>query len=186
VDDVAYLASVIDDVKQRRNIDPGRVFVVGHSNGGFMALRLACDLSNRVAGVVSIAGAGSDAPQKCRPSAPVAVLQIHGDQDWRVPYGGGRVLRRKSGGTHPSAPETVARWARRNGCVEKPVGADDLDLEPDLPGAETAVTRHTGCKGGAAELWTVNGGDHFVAQHPAALDAMYDFLMAHPRTAAAD
>ena len=181
VDDVAYLGSLIDDVKARRNIDPARVFVVGHSNGGFMALRLACELSDRIAGIASIAGAGSDAPDSCRPGKPVAVLQIHGDQDWHVPYDGGRVLRRTSGGTHPSAAETVARWAERNGCSEKPTPADDVDLEPMIPGAETAVTRHTGCKGGAAELWAVRGGDHFVAQHPKAFDAIFDWLMAHPK-----
>ena len=59
-----------------------------------------------------------------------------------------------------------------------------VDLPPEIPGAETEVTRYEGCRGGAAELWTVRGGDHFVAQHPAAFDAVYDYLTAHPKPAA--
>jgi len=183
VDDVAYISSLIEDVKRRRNIDPARVFVLGHSNGGFMALRLACELSDRIAGVASIAGAAGDDASRCRPREPVVVLQIHGDRDWHVPYEGGRVLRRSSGGTHPSAQETNARWGQYNGCSEQPENGNDIDLEPEIPGAETTVTRFTGCRGGAAELWTVRGGDHFVAQRPAAFDAIYEFLMAHPRPA---
>jgi polyhydroxybutyrate depolymerase len=179
VDDVAYLAALIDDVKSRAEIDPNRVYVVGHSNGGFMAHRLACELSDRIAGIASIAGAAIEPAGACRPEQPVAILQIHGDQDWHVPYQGGRVLRRTTGGTHPSATETVARWGRLHGCDDDPVAGESIDLEPDLPGAETEVLRYEGCKGGAAELWTVRGGDHFVAQHGAAYDRIYDFLMAH-------
>src|SRR5205814_3467937 len=42
VDDVAYLGAIMDDVGTRYNVDPKPIFVVGHSNGGFMAHRLAC------------------------------------------------------------------------------------------------------------------------------------------------
>jgi len=184
VDDVAYVAAVIEDAVKRRNVDPNRVYVVGHSNGGFMGLRLACELSDRIAGVASIAGAGGESAKSCKPSSPVAVLQIHGDQDWHVPFGGGRVLRRESGGTHPSAAETVARWGRLNGCDSQPARVGERDLEAAIPGDETIVERYTGCQGGAAELWSVRGGDHFVAQSRRGFDAIYEFLMAHPGKAA--
>jgi predicted esterase len=36
-------ASVIEGARELAPIAPGRVFVVGHSNGGFMAHRMACD-----------------------------------------------------------------------------------------------------------------------------------------------
>ena len=41
VDDVAYVTAIIDDVSARYNVDPHQVFLVGHSNGAFMAHRLA-------------------------------------------------------------------------------------------------------------------------------------------------
>ena len=57
VDDVAYIRALLDDVAARTPVDPKRVFVVGHSNGGFFAHRLACDMPERIAAVVSLAGA---------------------------------------------------------------------------------------------------------------------------------
>jgi polyhydroxybutyrate depolymerase len=44
---VAYLGAVIDDVAAHYTVDPKRFFVIGHSNGGFMAHRLACEIGGR-------------------------------------------------------------------------------------------------------------------------------------------
>ena len=38
-------------------VDPQRIYVVGHSNGGFMSYRLACTRADRIAAIVSLAGA---------------------------------------------------------------------------------------------------------------------------------
>ncbi len=57
VDDVAYLSSVIADIQGQLAIDPKRIAVVGHSNGGFMSYRMACERSDLVGAVVSLAGA---------------------------------------------------------------------------------------------------------------------------------
>ena len=88
VDDVAYLNAVVDDMEQNFNIDKKRVFFVGHSNGGFMSHRMACDAADRVAGIVALAGDNWQDPSKCNPTAPVAVLQVHGTADTEVPYDG--------------------------------------------------------------------------------------------------
>jgi polyhydroxybutyrate depolymerase len=55
--DRIYLAALIDDVASKHAIDPKRVYVVGYSIGAFMAHRLACDLSPKIAAVMSFAGA---------------------------------------------------------------------------------------------------------------------------------
>ena len=57
VDDVKYLSAIIDQLAFQYRIDPKRIWVVGHSNGGFMAHRLACDRADKIAGIVSLAGA---------------------------------------------------------------------------------------------------------------------------------
>src|SRR5262249_50453881 len=57
VDDVAYIDDVISDMSARFRVDPKRVFLVGHSNGAYMAYRFACDRAARVAAIVSSAGA---------------------------------------------------------------------------------------------------------------------------------
>ncbi len=119
VDDSAYLAAVIANVRSAYNVDPRRIFVMGHSNGGFMSYRMACDHADVVAAVASIAGATFADPDDCSPSEPVAALQVHGTDDGTIGYEGGE----NRGGTYPSATETVEMWAAYNGC----------DLTPDEP-----------------------------------------------------
>ena len=62
---------------------------------------------------------------------------------------------------YPSAPTTVADWAKLDGCAETPV-ADAKKLDLIAGGAaETTVTRFPGCKGGRdVELWTMDKGSH--------------------------
>src|SRR5690242_5359319 len=49
VDDVAFLSTLIATLSSTYVIDARRVYVTGISNGGFMAQRLGCDLSAKVA-----------------------------------------------------------------------------------------------------------------------------------------
>jgi poly(3-hydroxybutyrate) depolymerase len=72
---------------------------------------------------------------------------------------------------HPGAAETVTRWAKLQACGGPRALVAELDLEPRLPGAETEVTRYSGCRRGV-ELWTVRGGNHFVGQGTAFVSAV--------------
>ncbi len=55
-DDVGFTEALIDAIASEYNIDPTRVYAAGFSNGGFMSYTLACQLSDRFAAVVSVAG----------------------------------------------------------------------------------------------------------------------------------
>ncbi|HET7754407.1 MAG TPA: PHB depolymerase family esterase [Anaeromyxobacteraceae bacterium] len=181
VDDVAYLSAVLDDLEARYDVDRGRVFLVGHSNGAFMAQRMACELSTRVRGVVALAGDAWMGAPRCKPSAPVPVLQVHGDADKVIPYGGGLALVTEV--AVPSAPQSIATWAAWNGCSGglAATGEPPLDLDARVPGAETRRERWS-CSAGAAELWTMEGGGHVPALRvPAFGDVALDWLQAHAR-----
>lgn len=181
VDDVAYIRAIIDDAKARYAIDPNRVYVIGHSNGGFMALRIACELSDRVAAVMSLAGAGFSDATRCRPSQPVHVLQVHGTLDATIQYNGGSF---PSVGSYPGAERTVSDWAMRNGCgaMRQSAGAP-MDLESTLAGPETTRQAHAECRaGGSAELWTIQGGAHIPTFAPEWATSVIDWLFAHGRT----
>ena len=120
-----------------------------------MAQRLACEAAGQVSGVASIAGAVD--PHDCQPGAPVRFLQVHGDLDLTILYGGGKWF----GEAYPAALATAGAWARWNGCNEAKVAAQPRDLEALLPGAETAASRWNQCPGGSTvELWTVRGAGH--------------------------
>jgi polyhydroxybutyrate depolymerase len=179
-DDVGYLVAVIEDVRARFSIDAKRIFVVGHSNGGFMAHRLACEHSELIAGIVSVAGATWSSPSKCQPTSPVSVLQVHGTKDGTIKYSGGA----RHGGIHPGAELSVSSWAVKNGCTGarfQSAGAD-LDLVSDLAKAETERELLDGCPGGiGVELWRIREGSHIPKFNAAWAGAVLDWLLAHPR-----
>lgn len=179
VDDVGYLTALLDDVSDRCRVDPDRVYMVGHSNGGFMSHRMACDRADRVAAIASLAGATWADPAECQPSEPVSILQVHGDADATIRYEGGDIARNP----YPSAADTVASWAALNECGELEATDDRLDLDSQVPDAETRVDRYTDCpEGGAVELWTIEGGGHVPGliqeNWPAAI---LDFLLEQER-----
>jgi polyhydroxybutyrate depolymerase len=175
VDDVAYLGAVLDDVLARYTVDSRRVFVVGHSNGGFMAHRLACEIGGRLAAVISLAGAAWRNPASCPAAAPVNVLQVHGDGDQTILYGGN--------GFYPSAAQTVALWAQKNRCagaLQESGAAKDLDA--GITGSETRAEGYAGCPpGGASDLWTIEGGGHLPGLGPSWADEAWAYFSTHAK-----
>ncbi|MEO6420628.1 MAG: PHB depolymerase family esterase [Polyangiaceae bacterium] len=180
IDDSAYLTSLVAEIGTRYKVDPKRVFFIGHSNGGFMSYRMACDHAGLVAAVVSLAGATYADTTKCKPTEPVAVLQIHGTKDTEVLYDGNPT----APGIYPGAKSTVEDWATYDGCaLTADSSAPPIDLDESLPGAETQVVRYTsGCKpGGHAELWSIEGGQHIPGLGASFAPDVIDFLFAHPK-----
>jgi polyhydroxybutyrate depolymerase len=184
VDDVAFLSAVLDEVETLFSVDPGRIYLIGHSNGGFMSYRLACAHADRIAAIASLAGATWFAPQSCVPSEPVHTLQIHGTADATILYPGGLIL----GVPYPGAVATAEAWATYNGCSLTPdTSAPNKNLDAGVAGNETTVARYqTDCdEGGSAELWTIVAGGHVPALSSEFNYEVIDFLLAHSKPPAA-
>ncbi|MEJ7602170.1 MAG: alpha/beta hydrolase-fold protein [Kofleriaceae bacterium] len=165
-DDVGYLGGLVDDVMASWPVDPGAVFVIGHSNGGFMSYRLACERADLFAGMVSLAGNASTVT--CDPSMPVNVLHLHGTMDGTVPFSG--------------AVPSVEQWADHDGCSALRVPGPDLDLEQVLPGAETRTETATDCpEGGEVALWSIEGGSHIPSLGPAFEPTLWQWFTDHVR-----
>lgn len=183
VDDVAYLDQVIAEIKAGHNVDPRRVYLVGHSNGAFMSHRYACDRPGTVAAIVALAGMQWKDPARCgaTPADPVSVLHVHGDQDSVIEYGGGRLF----GAEYPGAEETMATWAAKAGCAGAlEATGSRLDLDDAVAGAETRTVRRQGCPAGIDdELWTIEGGGHVPSFNANWAASIYGFLAAHPKPA---
>jgi polyhydroxybutyrate depolymerase len=181
VDDIAYLNAVLDDVQARYRVDAGRVYLVGHSNGGFMAHRMACAASSRIAAIVSLAGAtGVDDDYPCAPTSPVGVLQVHGTQDATVRFNGG-ILTAGEAARYPGAQATVDRWRSLQQCGPFAEVAPTLDLDSAVAGPETTVTRAASCARGGVELWTLTGSAHIPALTPEFARQAWAFLQRHAR-----
>jgi polyhydroxybutyrate depolymerase len=182
VDDAAYLRSVIEEVGRSFAVDRKRIFLIGHSNGGNMADRMAYESSDLVAGIASVAGPSRPDLGSRRPSEPVSVLHIHGTADTMISYTGGYA-------TNPNSPrylgavETIQNWADYNGA-SNPVSdpTPTLDLTTDVAGFDTVVTRYsTFPPSGAVELWTIHGGGHVPTRSSQFSPRVIDWLLAHPK-----
>jgi poly(3-hydroxybutyrate) depolymerase len=88
VDDVGYIAGAVKALEQQYGIAPDHAFVVGHSNGAMMALRMMCQ-THVFAAAVSISGALETDDAKCPAASGARILAIHGADDANVPVAGG-------------------------------------------------------------------------------------------------
>jgi polyhydroxybutyrate depolymerase len=148
IDDLGFLARVLDELGATYLIDSDRVFAVGASNGAIMAYRLACELPDRITGVAAVGGAM--VMDGCAPERPVSILAIHGTEDGQVPYEGGPT----SGAPDPvpSQPALIGAWAELNDCANAPQ-AETVEL--------VNTSTWTDCaEGTSVSLLTVRGGGH--------------------------
>jgi polyhydroxybutyrate depolymerase len=158
VDDVAFLSSMIDQLATRYPIDPNRVFATGLSNGGFMSMRLACELSDRIAAVAPVAAAlPTNLSHTCAPTRPVSILEIQGTEDPLVPYEGGEITG-PNGGQTLSATDSAARWAKLDRCGQPRY----VPIFTGSAGATTIRgTTYDDCRDGSqVQLLTVEHGGH--------------------------
>jgi polyhydroxybutyrate depolymerase len=148
-DDVVFVADLIAHLQQTMCIDPARVYATGMSNGGALSAILACRLSDRIAAFGSVA-AVVWGPQ-CEGARTLPIVAFHGTADKTVPFNGGRVSC-CGNPVIPPAPETMANWARHDGCTSS--------VDEPVKGT-VSVRRWSGCKpGGAVAFYIVGGGGH--------------------------
>ncbi len=177
VDDAGYILGLVAEAKTRFTIDPARVYLVGHSNGGFMSYKLACEHADVFAGIASIAGSMALEPEDCDPSEPVSVLQVHGTADATIAFAGAL-------GQYPSAETVVKRWAEHDGCELLPQAGAVVDYDTAVLGAEAEPQRFPGCTAGTAvELWKMSGSSHIPTFAANFMPSLLDWLLAHPKVA---
>ncbi len=157
-DDVGFLEAVVDAVAREHPVDHQRVYVVGTSNGGFMALRLAVERPKRFAGVAAIAAAMPTGGPCPAPTSPVPVLFMNGTRDGYVPFSGGPIARGR--GSVLSTPASGALWVRVNGASPSAEPESLPDLDPDDGSRVTRERHHAGPAGAPVVLYRVEGGGH--------------------------
>jgi polyhydroxybutyrate depolymerase len=160
IDDVKFIAALIDKLESKYKIDAKRVYVTGMSNGGFMSGRLACDLSNRIAAVAIVgASLSENVAANCRPAKPVSVLIIQGTADSLVPIGGGPLGGNTSGGEVLSHGAAIEKFVEVNHCSGLPRKESIPDKAAD--GTTLDVTTYDACADGSeVQGYVVNGGGH--------------------------
>ena len=108
-DDVAFVEAVVADAVSHFGVDPRRVYLVGYSNGGKMALRMLAVDPDAFAGV-AVYAATPLVPVGHGP--PVPVLVAGGTADDRTPWAG--PPRVQNGALAPSVTGAAAILRRRD------------------------------------------------------------------------
>lgn len=206
--DLDFVGDLLDEVEAAVCIDLDRVFATGLSNGAMMTSAVGCRYADRIAAIAPVAGLQD--PADCDPAGPLPVLTFHGTADGFVAYEGGLgpdaldlPAPDGSGQTlgesglvdavqaGPSVPEILAAWAARNGCAattEEEAIADDV-----------TIVAHDCAAGAETKLYRVEGGGHtwpgsvfsqtianvvgVTTTSIVANEVMWEFFLAHPRTA---
>ena len=112
VDDIGFIENLIDQLLiDYPVIDNKRIYAAGYSNGGFMSYYLACN-SKKFAAIGSVAGTMlDDSYQNCNAQFPTAMINIHGTDDFDVPYVGNSY--------YPSIPDVVDWWKNFNNATNE-------------------------------------------------------------------
>jgi polyhydroxybutyrate depolymerase len=164
-------------------VDPDRIRLVGHSNGGYMAYRYACEHPVAVDRIAVLAGSTFIEPEACIDPQPIDVVHMHGTLDDTILYAPNLPPdRNPSKVTTIGAEAAVARWAAGGGCAEELELIERRDYHQRLrigdDPAETEILRANDCRNGRiVELWRGVGADHlYLSGNDAWRDGVAAFL----------
>jgi polyhydroxybutyrate depolymerase len=117
-DDVEFIKSLIDDIKEKLSID--KIFATGMSNGGMFSHRLACEMSDVFTAIGAVSGTNNY--DSCDPESPISVMHIHGLLDDHVLFDGGcgPACKIKAETEFTSVPNTISDWVKKNNCNNNP------------------------------------------------------------------
>ena len=193
VDDVGFLAALIQKLTTQYSLDPKKVYVTGISNGAMMAYRLAAERSDLIAAIAPVSGTiggdpditDNDNAMKIirAPGQPVALAIFHGTADRRVPYNGGQGEAMQVGTPARldlSVAESTKFWVKANGCNSTP-------QTQNLPPAKLDL--YSGCRAGTeVAVYSLNGYNHVWTWTQAIFPGsksttqmMWEFFAAHPK-----
>lgn len=159
VDDVGFIRNLVARLSSSLPIDRNRIYAMGHSNGGILSYRLACEISDLIVAIG--VQAGSNIVSGCAPMSAVSVAHLHGTADANMPIDGGKGAG-LAATVFVSARAAVEAMAGVNGC---PVVAPRslATINPDA----TALS-WTNCRSSSSVMFiTVKGATHAWMGHAA-------------------
>jgi polyhydroxybutyrate depolymerase len=196
IDDVGFVAALLDQLEATYPVDKKRVFVTGFSNGASMTFRVGRELSARIAAIAPVSGA--DWSEKTAIlEKPLSLLYLTGTDDPLNPLSGGKP-KMASGREFKDAPEQVKppvatqiqRWAALLGCKSDPLP------RAGTPEGVVTVTYPGGREGTEVVFTTIEGQGHVWPGETSPLPefivgkatrklhataAIWEFFKTHPR-----
>ena len=162
--DSQFIVDLVNKLVADGVADRHRIFIVGASSGGLIAMRLACEHAEIFSGAVAIlAGLPADLGQTCHPARSIRFMLIAGTADPLVPFRGGRTSLPGSTTELLGANETLAVFGKANGCTDGKMTIAVPDRDPK-DGTRVFLDKLKGCKA-PVELVRIEGGGHAIPGH---------------------
>jgi polyhydroxybutyrate depolymerase len=160
--DVDFLRTLVDQLIANGTADRRKIFLVGSSTGGMLALRIACDRAGEAyAGVATIiANLPADIAESCQPPKPIPLMVINGTANPLMPYAGGTTKISDAKVDVVSTDATLAPFAKADGCGDGRITVALPDKDPK-DGTRSYLDKLNGCKA-PVELIRVEGGGHTI------------------------
>lgn len=155
--DIDFLSKLIDSISSEYMINPNRIYSTGMSNGGFMSITLAGQLSDKIAAVASVTGTmtGAQIPANTI-IRPMPIMQIHGDLDPTVDYNGAS----NQFGSTLSVDSLLNYWIAHNNCDETPI----ITQVPNINTTDGCTAERfdylNGDSGAEVVHYKITGGEH--------------------------
>lgn len=159
VDDAAFIRGLAERLVAQGLGDARRVYIAGVSTGGIMALQIACDHADLIAGAAIVnASLPAESVASCKPARPLPFLLINGTADVRLPYQGGPTAEMDVEGPVVSTDETLGVFAAIAGCKGERTATPYPSRNPK-GGTRAILERDATCKV-PVELVKIEGGGH--------------------------
>lgn len=165
----AYVHEVLAEVRASYCVDQSRVFLTGHSSGGWEAFTVGCALATEIRGIAPVSGGLRNHRPPC--TGPQASIMVEGLGDTSNPIGPVDPPKSNldSAGSAPARDEIL----RRNGCVPadfqfmytadntkeaKAGNAPHTQWDPTFP----SCYQYSGCPAEYPVVWCALDGGHEV------------------------
>jgi poly(3-hydroxybutyrate) depolymerase len=165
--EVPYVHEVLAEVRANYCVDQSRVFITGHSSGGWESLTVGCALANEIRGISPVSGGLRNHRPAC--AGPQASIMVEALGDTANPIGpltppSGSL---DSGGSAPARDEIL----KRNGCVASTFQftytADNTNAAKAGNAPHTAwdpmypdCVQYSGCPAAFPVVWCTMPGGH--------------------------
>lgn len=153
-DDLLFLDELISHYKEKFGTQ--KIYLVGHSNGAFMANYYACYGKHPIQGFFSFAGNPAGSLKDCRTFSNLKAIHAHGRTDTYVPYNGGEL---RNGG-HSSIPvkSYLSDYQNALGCTQLEL-INEKNFSRTIPGKDFDLYQSKSCLNkNELIFWDYEGG----------------------------
>ena len=151
IDDVQFVADLLDTLETRLAVDRARIYATGFSNGAMLVHRLACELPGRFAAIAPVSGVIM--VPECPGREALSVMVFHGTADPRSLWEGGLGDKKAEKGIRESIPVTMNRLQTRYNCAK--------ETQTTFQRGQVTCSTYPQCRQGAeVVLCRIEGGGH--------------------------